>query len=179
MVQKKLAILRRAKPYVTSAVLKTMYNAFILPHFDYCSQIWSDKYQMHNDKLIKLQKYAARLILSQGFDIPSRELFKKLGWLPLHDRFYYLKAVFMYKCIHDLAPTYLASNVIKASDVHQYGTRGANNLIIPKYKTECYKQSPIINCTRILNTLSTEIRSAPSLSYFKTLLKTNLLASEI
>lgn len=177
VVQSKLAILRRAKPCVPPDVLKTMYNAFVLPHFDYCSQVWSDRYQMHNDKLIKLQKYAARLILSKGINTPSSELFKELGWLPLHQRFFYLKAVFMFKCTHDLAPLYLTSNVTKVSEVHDHNTRGANNLTIPLHKTECYKHSPIIECTRIWNTLGTTIRTAPSMSHFKSLLKTNLLAS--
>ena len=37
-----IALLRRAKQVVPQETLVTMYNALVLPHFNYCSTIWKD-----------------------------------------------------------------------------------------------------------------------------------------
>ena len=39
-----------------------VYNAIILPHFDYCSLVWDNCSDYLNDKLQKLQNRAARTI---------------------------------------------------------------------------------------------------------------------
>ena len=37
-----IALLRRAKQFVPQETLVTMYNALVLPHFNYCSKFWKD-----------------------------------------------------------------------------------------------------------------------------------------
>ena len=37
---KGIGILRRSKDFLDKDTLKTVYNAFVLPHFDYCSLVW-------------------------------------------------------------------------------------------------------------------------------------------
>ena len=63
-VQARLGMLRRVKQYIPVDSFKMLYGAFILPHFDYCSQIWSERFHMHTEKLCKLQKRAAILVIS-------------------------------------------------------------------------------------------------------------------
>ena len=41
-ISKSIALLRRAKQFVNEDTLLNMFNAFILPHFTYCSNVWSD-----------------------------------------------------------------------------------------------------------------------------------------
>ena len=172
-VQAKLGMLRRVKPFIPVESMKMLYGAFILPHFDYCSQVWSERFQMHTDKLCKLQKRAARIILGKGYDTPSSELFNTLGWMPLQKRFLYLRAILMYKCVHNVAPSYLTENIIKVSDMHRYSPRQAteDTLFVPKFKTECLKHSPFVAGVKILNNLSKETRSSPSIASFKSMLK--------
>ena len=60
---------------------------------------------MNLEKLYKLQKRAARIILNAKYDIPSLQLFKtKLGWLSIQNRLEYHKSVLMNKCINNSAP---------------------------------------------------------------------------
>ena len=57
-------MLRKVKPYVPQATLQMMYKSFVLPYFNYCSNIWYDGNKMHAEKMLKLQKRAARVTTS-------------------------------------------------------------------------------------------------------------------
>ena len=61
------------------------------------------------DRLLKLQKHAARIILDMPPDAPSMPLFVKLGWLPIYERSHYNKAIILYKSINSLTPTYITN----------------------------------------------------------------------
>ncbi len=37
-----IVMLRKVKPYVPQATLQMMYKSFVLPYFNYCSNIWYD-----------------------------------------------------------------------------------------------------------------------------------------
>ena len=55
------------------------FNAYILPSIDYCPTIWGNAPKCHLDRILKFQKYAARVILDAPPDSPSDPLVKKLG----------------------------------------------------------------------------------------------------
>ena len=60
-----------------------MYNAFVLPHFNYCSTIWNDGSCSVIDKLSKLQRRAARVITGDTYDVRSKEILQNLKWTPI------------------------------------------------------------------------------------------------
>ena len=61
-----------------------MYNVLVLPHFNYCSAIWKDDdSKRHINKLLKLQKRAARVITGDTYDVRSSEIFEKLEWISI------------------------------------------------------------------------------------------------
>ena len=174
-VQSKLCMLWRVKQSVTTDSLLLLYNTFVQPHFDYCAQIWSNRFKMQTNKLEKLHKRAARIILSKSFDTPSTELFRELNWLPLNQRFDYLRAVLMYKCVNNLAPAYLMNDLTSTNQRHSYNTRHAlNSLVAPRFKTECFKQSSLSSGIAIWNNLEQSVKLAPSLTNFKSSLKSFL-----
>ena len=45
---------------------------------DYCSALWSNRYQSHTNQLRKVQKRAARLIMNETYETPSAELLSKM-----------------------------------------------------------------------------------------------------
>jgi hypothetical protein len=53
---------KKSQRFVRLDTLKIMYNALIMPHFNYCSTVWQNNKQTHLDKLYKLQKRAANNI---------------------------------------------------------------------------------------------------------------------
>ena len=79
-ISKAIALLRRAKQFVTHEALLNMFNSLVLPHFTYCSNVWNDGNCAHVEKLYKLQKQAARVITSSNYKIRSTAIFNKLQW---------------------------------------------------------------------------------------------------
>ena len=82
-----IAMLRNIKPYVPQSTLQTMYKSFLLPYFNYCSTIWHDGNKLHAEKLLKLQKGAARVITSSGYDKRSSEIFQMLNWAKIQSQY--------------------------------------------------------------------------------------------
>ena len=79
-ISNSIALLKRARPFVSRHTLVKMYNAIVLPHFNYCSTIWNDGSCSVINKLSKLQIRAARIITSSTYDIRSSQILKNLNW---------------------------------------------------------------------------------------------------
>ena len=174
--QRNISVIRRAKIYLPQNSLKLLYNSLVLPHFDYCSAVWSNRYQSQTTQLRKVQKRAARLILNQSYETPSAELFTNLKWMTLDERFEFNRVVMIYKCLHNCAPSYLQSDLINPSDFHDHFTRHtiSGKLSLPKFKTDCYKYSPIVSSISAWNRLNSEIREGSSIYSFKKLFKQSI-----
>jgi hypothetical protein len=41
-ISQSIALLKRAKQFVSQDTLLNMFNALVLPHFTYCSNVWND-----------------------------------------------------------------------------------------------------------------------------------------
>ena len=85
-VKSALSALRRTKPFVTQETLIQIYNALIVPYFDYCSEVWGELNKGLAEKLQKMQDRAARIITGATYDVRSTDILKSLGWHPLHIR---------------------------------------------------------------------------------------------
>ena len=79
-------MLRRIKKIVPKTTLIKVYNAIILPHFDYCSLVWDNCSDYLIDKLQKLQNRAACVITSKTYETRSCDALKELQWQPLKER---------------------------------------------------------------------------------------------
>ena len=123
--QRNISVIKRAKSYVPTRSLKLLYNAIVPPHFDYCSSVWSERFQRQTINLQKVQKRAARVVLGEGFEVSSNDMFSRLGWMPIQTRFQFGRAVIMYKSMHDMAPTYLKQDLHHVSSLHDHHTRHA------------------------------------------------------
>ena len=62
----KIGILRRAKPFLTIDLSKTMFNSIVLPHFTYCDIIWASSDETNISRLQNLQNTCARVILNEN-----------------------------------------------------------------------------------------------------------------
>ena len=78
-----LAKLRRLKMLLSSRTKKQIYNALVLPHFDYCSVVWQEWSMELGKKLERVQNYGMRLILSKPPRTHSEELLEELSWRTL------------------------------------------------------------------------------------------------
>ena len=118
-ISKNVALIRRAKNFTIEQTLLTMYNALMLPHLTYCSNVWHDGNNTNMNKLVKLQKRAARVITGSNYEIRSSDIFKKLNWEPLETTLKKRELVMTFKAIRSFAPEYL-SNLFTATFNNDY-----------------------------------------------------------
>ena len=71
-INSKLALLSEIKWYLTLDTRILYFNAYILPLFDYCVIIWGNCSKQNIQRISKLQKKAARIILNKPNDAPSK-----------------------------------------------------------------------------------------------------------
>ena len=145
-----------------------------MSQFDYCLNIWGNAPKTCMDKLLILQKRAARIVMNVDRYSPSAVLFKSLTWQTVYQRVKYISCVLLYKILNELSPAYLAFFEI---NTRRPGLRSAenNNLVI------CHPNSPILkrcfkyNAAHMWNGLPVDIKSATNLLEFKLKLKKYLL----
>ena len=64
-VNSSLALLRRIKKYLNHKTRILFFNAYILPHLDYCCSIWGECSKYLPENLLILRKRAARIFLDE------------------------------------------------------------------------------------------------------------------
>ena len=172
----KLHQLKRIRTFLNQRAKITFYNCFILPHFDYCSNIWGHCSNTLLLRIERLQKAVARVLLDTNFNTPSTVLFESLQWLPFRKRIIYNEAVLMYKVQNSLAPNYL-NDFRGIREVHTRNTRAADRdeLYIPKHRTQFFRKSFLYNGVKTWNDLSIDIKPCSTLQSFKRKCKCHLL----
>ena len=104
--------------YLPSPALMTVANSHLLSHLDYCSPLLHNLKASQLDRLLKLKKYCARVIMNINRSTKSKPLFIQLQWLPLHQRTKYSTSCMMFKIIKEDAPSYLTEVFQSISSVH-------------------------------------------------------------
>jgi hypothetical protein len=162
-----LYLLKQIKAFLPIDARKLFFNSYVLPHFDYCSVIWGNCSKTALNKLVKMQKRAARLILNKDFNTRSKDLFSELGWMPLEERITFQRATEVYKCINGTDTQGLNSFFEYNKNVHSHSTRGAseNKLHIAKNHIKSFSH---LGATT-WNSIPASIRNANNVKHFKTM----------
>ena len=157
--------------------MKLYYTSYILPIFDYCCIIWSRTSALNTNRLLKLQKRAARIILGADIMTPSKHMFKELQWLSFPQRVNYHTCLLVYKSLNGLAPEYLSQLFTKTSELHTRNLRSVNNdeLRVPFARTNYFEKSFSVEGAKQWNALPIKIRQISNINTFKTNLRLHLL----
>ena len=67
-------------PFISESTALRIYQALILPHFDYCSPVWDELSVTLSDKLQKLQNRAARVITRSSYYTSASIFLNRLNW---------------------------------------------------------------------------------------------------
>ena len=139
-VSSKVSLLRQLAEYVPLQVQKQFYQGYILPLIEYGSITWGSTSTTNKERLSKLQKRAARIILKADFDTPSVLMFQELDWLSVRSRIKYNKAVVIYKALNNMTPDYITKLLKPMSQTHSLNLRSGQNgtLYTPLARTSLY-----------------------------------------
>ena len=83
-------------------------NALILSHFDYCNSVLVNLPKSTLYPFQRIQNITAKVIIGASKFSSSTEALKQLHMLPIRVRAEFKVLVMVYKCVHGLAPSYLA-----------------------------------------------------------------------
>jgi hypothetical protein len=136
----------------------------------YCSAVWSKTSQINIEKLQAVQNFAARIVTgTREYDHVT------LGWLPVKYMLKLREAIFAFKCLKGLAPTYLCEKFHVRSDVHDANTRQKNILDIPMYRSAAGQRTFHYRAVSFWNSLPQSLKNIDSLTHFKVEYKRMLL----
>ena len=140
-ISRTIGVMNRLKHYLPMEILRYLYNALILPYFQYALLTWGFK----NNRLTKLQKRAVRVITRSKYNAHTEPLFKNLNLLKLDDLFKMNMLKLYYKLKNGTLPVYFMSMFSDVEARHGYNTRTHGDLQMQFSKT-----SSCQNCVRFL-----------------------------
>ena len=130
-IARTIGVINRLKHYLPLEVLRYLYNALILPYFQYSVLTWGFK----QNRLNKLQKRAVRVVSRSKYNAHTEPLFKKLNLLKLDDIFKLniLKTFFNYT--NETLPKYFSDMFSAVQARHGYNTRTHGHLQVTYART--------------------------------------------
>ena len=173
-VSSKISLLRQLSQYVPQHVQKLFYQSYILPLIDYGSVIWGSTSSSNIERLLKLQKRAARIILKADFRTPSVDMFRDLGWQSIENRLMYNKAILTYKALNNQTPEYVSKLLKPVSQTHGLNLRSSQNgdLHVPMARTTLYSGAFSCSAPKLWNRLPQSVKNCDTLNSFKNSIKT-------
>jgi len=179
-ISKRIGVICRVKNYLPCDTVKMLAKALVFPHFDYCSSVWSNFTDYHHNELQLLQNKLARILLHADIRTPVDKMMKDLNWTKLNCRWDCQLIILTFKCLKQIAPTYISSSFTFTHATHAQSTRSQsnNNLCVPMWRITTGKRTFNRRAAVLWNKLPITIRSKfldMSLPEFKSVV-TNLFS---
>ena len=170
--------LKRIARHLSYELKIQLIHSCVLSHLDYCNSTYGSLTENNLQKLQKIQNDAVRFI----FNINGKNKYesispylKKLHFLPVRFRIKFKTALLVFKCINNLAPSYL-SELVNTRNINSHNLRIDMDFFLlstppaPNLKTTSAAFS--YNGPQIWNSLPYSIRCISEINAFKTRLKT-------
>ncbi len=152
-------------------------HALVLSKLDYCNSILYGISSKDLQRLQKIQNSAVRFIFGRGKKAHVTHLLKKVHFLPVEYRIMFKIALLTFKCVNNLAPSYLKDLVV----IRKQSIKNVR-LDNDYFLLECPPCPTFINTEKAFSLCSPKIwnslpfnikyRSSYSVLQFKNLLKT-------
>ena len=175
---RRLAYIRR---FLTSTATATLVSAFVLSRIDYCNSLLFGSTLDVTSHLQRIQNYAARVILRLPMSSRITIHLKSLHWLPVKVRTTYKIACLCYHCHSSTAPSYV-TDMLHKKPLHTRNTR-SSSYTMPLLNRPAHSKATLgdrsfsFASSSVWNSFPNDVKCAPSLSSFKSRLKTYLFRS--
>ncbi len=168
-----LRLLSKVKPFLSRKNLETAIHAFISSRLDYCNSLYFSISQSSISRLQLVQNAAARLLEGKRKYDHISPILMSLHWLPVKYRIDFKIVLFVYKALNNLAPHYLTDLLLPYTPSRTLRSCDLGLLIVPRVKLKNWGDHAFATAgLKLWNSLPPFIRHAPSISIFKTYLKT-------
>ena len=147
-VGKRIGMLGRARKNISMHSANKVYKSYIIPVLDYCDTVWNCCGTVNSDKLERLQRRAARIIMKSD---RSEAALKYLRYDTLKVRRETHVLSLVKKCISKKCPHFLMDYFKFNRDVLSRITRQSDNLRLPFVKLESTKKAFFYHGCRVFN----------------------------
>ena len=175
-ISKSIGIICKARYFLNSNILRTLYNTLIYPYLYYGNIVWANNYPTRLDKVYKLQKKVIRIITHSSYDANSAPLFKKLKLLNLQQINDLCIGQFIFEFYNNSLPEYFKNFFTLNKNVHNYGTRNSHYIHKERYRTNYGKFTIKIKGSSLWNKIPSDIKEARTKIKFKKDMKDYLLS---
>ena len=170
--------IRSIRRSVSKPVLVSLVVSLVLSRLDYGSATLAGLPDCQLHRLQSVLNAAARLVFAARKYDHITPLLRELHWLRARERIDFRLAVHAFRCLHGLAPPYLATELRRVADIEsrrRLRSASTNELFVPstQHKTIGERAFPIA-AAHAWNKLPPDITSLSSLPAFKRQLKTEL-----
>ena len=165
----------RIRKFLDQQSTKQLVHALVLSRLDTCNSLLGGLPSNLLQRLQQVQNMCARIIMLSNKRDHVTPLMKELHWLPIKCRINYKLLMLTFKCLHQLAPQYLA-DLVTIYEPGRY-LRSSNTLSLTerKARTKTYGERTFsYMAPRLWNALPSSLRQCQSITNFKTKLKTHL-----
>nr|XP_061839065.1 uncharacterized protein LOC133621161 isoform X1 [Nerophis lumbriciformis]XP_061839075.1 uncharacterized protein LOC133621161 isoform X1 [Nerophis lumbriciformis] len=176
VVQKSFYQLRqiaKVKPLLSRHDLEKLIHAFISTRLDYCNALYVGISQASLARLQLVQNSAARLLTQTRRREHITPILASLHWLPVRYRIHFKLLLFVFKCLNNLAPTYLSDLLQPYCPTRSLRSADQLLLTVPDTRLKLRGDRAFaVAAPKLWNDLPLSVRQASSLPVFKSLLKT-------
>ena len=167
--------IRALRKYLDRASLECVTHAFVTSKIDYCNSLLCGVPMSLLDRLQMIQNTAARILTGTPRFHHIMPVLQSLHWLPVHKRIEYKILLFVFKCVRNLAPSYLQELIIPYKPSRNLRSSDQHRLQVP-YTPSTLIQSRAfcVAGPNFWNSMPIYLRTEPSIDVFKAKLKTHL-----
>ena len=168
IVSKKVFQLSKIKHFLSEQSRKAFYHAHILSQIDYASTLWDNTSDSNIQLIARLHKRAIKLILLKSSTL-NVEDYNRVNILPLKDKLYLNKCVFMHMVVNGLVPPKIANNFTINPNRHNH------KISFPRPRNNLFKSSLMFSGGSAWNNLPSYLKQIPMKFTFRKALKYHLL----
>jgi hypothetical protein len=170
--------LRSIRPSVTRPVFVSLVVSLVLSRLDYGNATLAGITEQLTGRLQSVLNAAARLINASRKSEHVTPLLHDLHWLRYPERVDYKLAVLVYRCLNGLAPSYLACEFQRVSDIESrrhLRSASTTSLVVPRFlRSTLGGRAFPVAAARVWNGLPLHVTTSASLATFKRKLKSEL-----
>ena len=163
------------RKYLSTEASEKLIHAFVSSRLDNGNSLLFGIADYHINRLQSIQNTAARILTKTGKYDHITPVLEGLHWLPLKQRIIFKIVTLTYRCLHGLAPSYLAELLVPYTPERSLRSSDSYQLKVPRSKTKSFGDRAFKHAAPILwNHLPLPIRKSKTYTSFKSNLKSYL-----